>query len=183
MGMYTQLAIGVRFKHDVPEEVIQQLKYMTGRSSKEVPHPGLFNDAAQDFFACNRWNMVLSCDSYYFDWETRFHFDCDELYPDKPIWCLTGTSNLKNYDGEIAKFLLWIAPFLQTGEHGREFLGFTRYEEDDHPTLIYNDRGTITFDRQDGGAKWYEMGWRAGENHLIKQLPSHIKIEKGDPHA
>ena len=81
---------------------------------------------------------------------TKFTFNIDTLFPKEPVWCLTGSSNLKNYGGEINKFLLWIAPYLHTGADYKEFLGFTRYEEDDDPTLIYNEKGTLTFIKVEG---------------------------------
>lgn len=49
-------------------------------------------------------------------------------------------ANLKNYDNEIDKFLHWLAPYIDT----EGFIGYTRYEEYDDPTLIYiDDRDVI----------------------------------------
>jgi hypothetical protein len=42
----------------------------------------------------------------------------------------------KNYDNEIDLFLDFIRPYLVT----TGFLGYKRYEEDDDPTLIYNNK-------------------------------------------
>lgn len=152
MGMYTQLVIGVELKEGTQPAVIDMLRYMVGDGLL----PPLFshlpqNVACDDFFDCSRWGALLRCDSYYFDWDTKFTFNEDTIRgPGKSIWCLTGSSNLKNYSGEIAKFLIWIAPHLDTGGDYKEFLGFLRYEEDVHPTLIYNDRGIITFVKVEG---------------------------------
>lgn len=44
-------------------------------------------------------------------------------------------SSFKNYDDEIAKFLDFIRPWIETDG----FIGYMRYEDHDDPTLIYND--------------------------------------------
>ena len=129
MGMYTQLVLGVELKSDTPETVIDILEYMIGHKPE---NQGIILPD-HEFFQCNRWDFVLRCDSYYFDWTTRMNLDRDDLYPEYPKYCLTGCSNLKNYDDEIAKFLLWLAPYIDTNG----FLGLTRYEDTDTPTLIY----------------------------------------------
>ena len=129
MGMYTQLVLGVELKTGTPETVINILEHMIRHGSKDqrITLPD------HEFFQCNRWNFMLCYDSYYFDWQTRFNLDRDDLYKNRPKYFLTGCSNLKNYDGEIAKFLSWLAPYIDTNG----FLGFTRYEEAGTPTLIY----------------------------------------------
>ncbi|MHB8152850.1 MAG: hypothetical protein ACYDG3_07260 [Bacillati bacterium] len=51
-------------------------------------------------------------------------------------------SNLKNYDNEIEQFLAWIQPYIEAhsvsvGDDNFFLVGYTRYEEDADPTLIY----------------------------------------------
>lgn len=131
MGMYTQLVLGVEFKKTVPLKVLAQLHFMTGNRETGIsPADMMDTQAERDFFRCPRWRLVLSGDSYYFDWKTMRQFDYDII---SHSWYLTVVSNLKNYDGEIAKFLFWIAPHI----HTNGYLGFTRYEETETPTLIY----------------------------------------------
>ena len=78
------------------------------------------------------------------DWNSQKTFAYDD---NGDSWCLTSISNLKNYEGEIAKFLMWLAPYIETDG----FLGFTRYEEYDTPTLIYKwESGMIQFFKPQG---------------------------------
>ena len=50
-------------------------------------------------------------------------------------------ANLKNYDNEIDKFLHWLTPYIDT----EGFIGYTRYEEYDDPTLIYIDYRDVVY--------------------------------------
>lgn len=56
-------------------------------------------------------------------------------------WKINIRSNLKNYDSEIEKFLDWIVPYI--GTNG--FIGYTRSEDDDDPTLVYIEDGAVVF--------------------------------------
>lgn len=136
MGMYTELNIGVAFKEDTPENIIDILKYMLNYENDEpetTDHP---------LFKTPRWSFMLRCDSYYFDG----HTDSSMIYNDiSNQWYLNVRSNLKNYDGEIELFLHFIQPYLET----TDFLGYMRYEEYDDPTLIYNTGKSIVFGRID----------------------------------
>lgn len=48
---------------------------------------------------------------------------------------LSVRSNLKNYEGEIGKFLDWIAPYLEA--YPGDFLGFHRFNGTEAPVLIF----------------------------------------------
>lgn len=145
MGMYTALSLGIELKDGTPKEVIDIIRFMVdGPTDEQMPSELHHVTAAQQFapplpdhelFRCDRWTMLFRCDSYYFDWETGWKLTQDDLYEDRPKFFLTGVSNLKNYDGEIRKFLAWIQPYIDTDG----FIGWTMYEEDPAPTLIFND--------------------------------------------
>ena len=132
MGMYTQLVMGAQLKKSTPETALEALRCMV--DARQIQPTTL---PAHPLFATPRWSLVLNCDSAYFDWESDSEF-IQNLYGSG--YYLRVISNVKNYDNEIQLFLEWIAPYLDT----QGFLGFTRYEEDDHPTLIYNNGGKIT---------------------------------------
>lgn len=125
MGMYTELNIGVNLKGDTPENIVEILKYMLGDidTVKTTDHR---------LFETKRWHMMLVCDSYYFDGRTDSSIKWNDISEE---YELNVRCNLKNYDDEIALFLDFIRPYLVT----EGFLGYTRYEEYDDPTLIYND--------------------------------------------
>lgn len=129
MGMYTELHYNVELVRDVPEEVIEVLTHMvSGRSKivKGLEHP---------FFSCARWDWMLNSDSYYFNSDTISTLRYDAI---GECWYLNIKCNFKNYTGELKEFLAWIDPYVQaqTGE----FLGFSRYEEENEPMLVYKGR-------------------------------------------
>lgn len=130
MGMYTHLVLNVNFKHDTPEEVIDTIKYMVGDT--ETPPP----EQNHKLFGTSRWVYCLRCDSWYFMGCTNTTFE-----KEMDTWQLTVNSNCKNYTDEYRSFLDYIQPYVQY----REFLGFIRYEEDEHPTLIYNTTEGIEY--------------------------------------
>ncbi len=130
MGMYTALHYACELKKDVPEKVVEILSYMNkngGEEPKDLPeHP---------FFSCERWPYLFSMDSYYFTADTHSSFRKDDI---SNSWILTVTSNLKNYDGEIHKFLKWISPYVEATDG--EFMGYYRYEEEEMPTTILHHK-------------------------------------------
>lgn len=124
MGMYTQLVMGCEIKPEKYPEIKDVLNYMVygGDEPKEIPnHP---------LFMTERWAVMLRCDSFYFDMITHSEIEVSDAFV-----FLSIVTNLKNYNNEIEHFLNWIMPYLDNPIY--EFLGFTRYEEDNDPTLIY----------------------------------------------
>mgnify|MGYP001616492046 CR=1 FL=1 len=127
MGMYTQLHFASDLKPDTPKEVIEVLEAMaTGRTDNLGKLPD------HEFFNCSRWEVLFTMGSGYFDYDTHCKF-WKEGYLD--FYVLNVTSNLKNYDSEIEKFLDWINPYLD--KYDDDFLGYHRYEETEKPTLIF----------------------------------------------
>ena len=126
MGMFTEFHFNVELKADVPDRVIGTLKYMVGERSKPRILP------EHDLFSCDRWGYMLQSGSYYFNADTH-----STLRYDKIGRChyLCIRCNLKNYDDEITKFVDWISSYLRQDEG--DFLGFSRHEETQQPTLIY----------------------------------------------
>jgi hypothetical protein len=131
--MYTALSLGVQFRRDTPSDVIDTIEYMvTGR--REMAADEYAARAMHPLFSTPRWTALLRCDSYYFDWQTRFGLTYDGI---SKSWYLTGVSNLKNYSNEINLFLDWIQPHIETPG----YIGWKMYEEDVCPTLLFNDLG------------------------------------------
>lgn len=126
MGMYTELYIACRIKGDVPVEVIDVLNYMFGGGDtpKNIPE--------HDFFECDRWGCIGTGASYYFVPESLSCFRRDSLGDG---YTLISRSDLKNYDGEIAKFIDWVKPYIEGGSY--DHIGHYRYEEHDKPTLLF----------------------------------------------
>jgi len=127
MGMYTEIHFNSELKPDTPEDVINILKYMVGDlDDKPVSKPN------HELFGDTRWRFMLQCDSYYFDADTHSTIRFDSI---SNSYYLCVRSNFKNYGNEIELFVEWIKPYLNKTEG--DFLGFSRYEETEEPTLIY----------------------------------------------
>lgn len=127
MGMYTEIVYAAELQREAPQQVIDVLAYMVGDSETQ---PSLLPD--HPLFRTARWDIMLRCDSYYFDGDTHSTFRFDDI---AGAWVLTVRSNFKNYDGEIDLFVDWLAPHIATAPG--TLLGYQRYEESEQPSLIF----------------------------------------------
>lgn len=139
MGMYTELNLGVRFRKDTPQNIIDILKYMLSEFPMEYNKPQLPD---HPLFKTDRWTFMLNSESYYFDGHTDSSIQYDDICDS---YFLNVRCNLKNYKREIEHFLNFIQPYLYTDG----FLGYMRYEEEDDPTLIYNEKSRIKLFKAD----------------------------------
>jgi hypothetical protein len=137
MGMYTRLTFWADVK--LNSESVPVLKYMTA-----IPHaPKPDAIPKHELFRCEHWEM-LACGASAYHRTGRSSFIADSV---ADAWLLNIDSSLKNYDGEIKKFLNWLTPY-DSGYD--EFRGFYLYEEDEHPTLIYRSGGSYQFRSVEG---------------------------------
>ena len=127
MGMYTELHYNTQLKTNVPESVINVLRYMLGETEDEPKTP-----VHELFSGASMWRFMLRSDSYYFDADTHSTLRYDDV---SKSYYLCIRCSLKNYYGEILLFCDWIRPYINKTEG--EFLGFSRYEESETPELIY----------------------------------------------
>ena len=129
MGMYTDFCFDATIRSDVPANVVTVLYQM-----RDFDHNESLEKILPDhpFFRCDRWMQIGHCSSGYFPAEPRFIFEKNSFGND---YVLNIRCNLKNYDDEIKHFIDWIKPYVDAGPG--EFLGFYRYEESVHPTLVY----------------------------------------------
>ena len=132
MGMYTEVNLGLCFKKSTPNEVIDIMQCLLGDKEwdKELPKHKLFK--------CDRFKIVLVCDSAYFDGITDSKMEFDNI---DGCYHLNVRSSLKNYGNEIENFIDYISPYIETDG----FIGYIRYEESEHPTLIYCNNGKIEY--------------------------------------
>ena len=124
MGMYTELHYNVELREDTPENVIAVLQHMLGG-----PEPGALPN--HPLFEASRWGSMLRSDNYYFAADTHSTLRFDDI---GNSYYLCVRCNLKNYCGEIEKFIDWMNPYVDAFEG--DFLGFHRYEESEEPVLI-----------------------------------------------
>ena len=122
MGMYTELYLRSDLKEDTPQDVIDLLRAMVAGNP---PDTTPFGEGRCPW-------MLLSSSHYHFPFAKSSMDYLDYV----SRWYLFVRCDLKNYEGEIEAFLKWVAPHLNAGDG--EYLGHTRYEEDDLPThLVY----------------------------------------------
>lgn len=131
MGMYTELVCAFELENDTPIEVINTIRYMTGQLDKIEKTPN------HELFDTDRWSFMLRSDSYYFEGDTHSAIRLDDLYKGNQShlnsYYVTIRCNLKNYNGEIEKFINWIKLYSTT----KGFIGYKRYKEYEEPTLIF----------------------------------------------
>lgn len=127
MGMYTKLHCNIKIKKDAID-CIKVLNYMLDNDT--IDNIAELHLEPHDLFKTDRWEYMLKSCSFYFTGSNNtkliyngynyvLHCDCD----------------LKNYDDEIELFLDWISKYCDCDYN--EFIGYTRYEEDVNPTLLY----------------------------------------------
>ena len=132
MGMYTELVLACELKRDVPQEVLDVLRFMCVWQGGSRQPPEHLPD--HPLFRMSHWEYVLRSGSFYFPGETNSTL---RVFEPTNTWYLTARSNLKNYGSEIEYFLQWLAPYSET----EGFVGYYRYEESPHPSLIYFAEG------------------------------------------
>lgn len=124
MGMYTELVLKADIREDIPDQVRAILRFLftegdRGEAPTDLPdHP---------FFKADRWRWIGQSSSYYhIPWAVS-RYEADRIF---------SRSDLKNYGGEIALFVDWLAPYVEMrGE--RKCIGWSWYEEDSEPTLLF----------------------------------------------
>lgn len=126
MGMYTELVVSTQIKPI--DEVIDVLKVMAGISDKHVKLP------KHPLFKTPRWRSLFLSSSYYFTPRNVCLLEYDDI---SNTWCLITRADLKNYDGEIEKFIDWIRPYLAEAGYATMF-AYSRYEETEEPTIYYS---------------------------------------------
>ena len=130
MGMYTEMVMAIQLKAETPKDVIETLRYMMGETERLEATPD------HKLFDAEEWRRMLMPGNYYFDGEVRSTVTYDDPFR-KPR--LTIRCNAKNGFNELGYFLDWIAPYSDTDG----FVGYTMYEGDYKPILIYFRDGKV----------------------------------------
>lgn len=134
MGMYTKISVDLKFKQNLPLEVVEALKAMVGEvdsnlySIKNFPTHELFKTGC-------RWGSMLRCSSYYHTpfSLTKLHYDDISKH-----YYLVSSSDFKNYDNEVELFFDFVKDYVEEG-----FLGYSLYEEDTVPTQYFLQDGVV----------------------------------------
>lgn len=130
MGMYTEIIFGAGLDPNIPDDVLEVIKLLANGGDFDgcnfIPqHP---------FFKTQRTWMMNSGGSYYFPGVVSPKLWYDTIGNQ---WFLHFRTNIKNYDGEIEKFLDWIKPYIDQGSGESDMYAIVLYEEDSVPTIYY----------------------------------------------
>lgn len=131
MGMYTEIFISCRIKKNAPEDVITILRSLFDQTVKTDEDLKAITIPEHALFKCPRWRAIGNCSSYYFVPQATSVMWKDDIAGQ---WFITSRSDLKNYDNEIELFFDWIMPHVD--ECGGQFIGYSRYEEENMPVLF-----------------------------------------------
>ena len=124
--MYTEMRVNCRLKKEATKQIVEVLQYLADGNTMNPPP---FTLPAHPLFDCRRWRFLMRMSSAYFDddpsaavvmWEGQ--------------WRVLSVANIKNYDGEIEKFIDWLRPYVDAnpGEVWVEY----RYEESSATTKV-----------------------------------------------
>lgn len=129
--MYTQLCFNAELKEETPRQVISTLRWLLGEhDDMDGPLDGNLTDRT--------WSGMFNGWSFYHAPAGSKSFIRRNRGNE---WYLSVLCDIKNYGGELEAFIEWIKPWVAPRGQDKTFLGYTRYEESDEPTLIYLDLG------------------------------------------
>lgn len=127
MGMYTEFFYRAEIRKNAPDSVKYVLKFLCAemqRQPRRLPE--------HEFFQCSRWADVAVMGSAYFISREPIFRDVGHAYE------LAIHSNMKNYQGQIQKFVHWVDPYVQAIRG--DFLGYSLYEESTEPNLFFHGK-------------------------------------------
>lgn len=131
MGMYTELIVGCTLEKSLPEVCAKALTLV---SNKKVLDKA--DKETKEF--------IKEYDLYSICWSESAYFGAPPYCVFRGLkdncgnhYSLSIRANLKNYKGEIEKFLNYIKPYVKWGSGTRELYAMTIYEEDKEPTFWF----------------------------------------------
>lgn len=125
MGMYTGLILDCYLKEETWWAWWEIFLYLT--DPKNNPRPPTL--PKHPFFECERWHQIGGCGSAYLEDDFPPNSTFRDLGDDQ--YHLHISCSLKNYDGEIERFLEWIEKYIDKFRYG-----WLRYEECKLRTII-----------------------------------------------
>jgi len=132
--MYTELNCAFQLGKETPQKIVDILLFMVRVTGVEP-----VNLPSHTLFSTDRWDSMLITGSVYFKGDTHSTVRLDE---DDEQYHVTIRTNFKNYQGEVEKFLEWITPYIDALDG--DFIGYSRYEETEVPTLLYYPNRSFT---------------------------------------
>lgn len=135
MGMFTEFIFGCSLKKDTPQVCIDALDHVINGDDDDV-----VSEEIQEFIKEYSLYSLCRSASYYFGVSraksSMWHDHISEE------WVVSIRSNMKNYDGEIERFIKYITPFVQSGSGPLNIFAYVQYETTEFPTM-YSKRGVF----------------------------------------
>lgn len=135
MGMYTELILGIEFKKDTSEYIIEAIDCIINENE-------IIADDAQKFIDEYELGSIFHGGSYYFAVDRPNYAFWKDTYDDS--WHLSSRANLKD-GGRIEKFLNFIKDYVENGAGPLGVFAYVQYEESEFPTIWTID-GPINYD-------------------------------------
>lgn len=129
MGMYTEMIFGAKLKGSTPKNIIDIIQSLVDGKESEIK-----DKPSHPFFQTERQWLLTSGGSYYIAGVMSPQFQKDEMTNQ---WSLFARTNIKNYRGEIEKFIDWIKPYCEQGSGANDMIAVVIYEEEKTPTIYY----------------------------------------------
>lgn len=124
--MYQELYLNSKLNIDIPEAILNILKFMTGDMSMQ----GL-TLTADALFKTDNWEYMLQSESSRFDLESKSSVTFSSV---DDCYLLRVSCSLNNQNQQIEKFLGFINSYLN--KKSGEFLGYLRNEDSNEPIIL-----------------------------------------------
>ena len=128
MGMHTELLLKCEIYEDINDNTHDGLCYLFNDAKKPDKLPD------HEFFKRERWHQIGSMSSFYHVPFSSSKYR-NALSEGKKGGHIFSRSDLKDYHGEIECFIDWVMPYIK--EYAGHCIGWTWYEQENSPTLIY----------------------------------------------
>ena len=135
MGMYTELILGIEFKKDTPEYIIEAINCIINENE-------IISDDTKKFIDEYELGSIFHGCSYYFAVDRPNYAFWKDTYDDS--WHLSSRANLKD-GGRIEKFLKFIKDYVENGAGPLGVFAYVQYEESEFP-IIWTIDGPINYD-------------------------------------
>lgn len=123
--MYTELVIGCR----IPASSVDAIHALENWGEVKLDHP---------LFQTDRWDHIGCLVGMSFATKLSWlKLEKHDRAWDGDDYSLAVRCSFKNYGGEVALFIDWLKSIGAEGSGDLGFIGYSMYEEDDEPTLIY----------------------------------------------
>ena len=127
MGMYTELIFSARLQDNLNEDVINDIEYLCGNKKVDENKTTLPDVLLKSI-------PLLRGRSYGLAPSMPPIFKRDEY---TGLWELVVRCSLKNYRGQIERFLEWVKPHIYSASGFNGMYAITMYEDDNKPSIYY----------------------------------------------